>query len=191
MIRIVILNAAMALIFLGIACKQETPNTQASSQAPKRESWINAGCELISDAEVEKLFSINAKEAVLNSRPLSNQTFCLRTWKKPDWKERENENEKNPDQWKNPENRLVVQLFDYQSEEGAKEQIDALRRDRRDTYPNDVASVGEEAIWSPSTLTLLSRKGKHILHITLDVFDNADENLPKAREVAVFTLDKL
>jgi hypothetical protein len=190
--RVVVLSAVLALSIFSQACKQDKPTEQNNPAPPpqKRESWVNAGCELISDAEVERLFAIQAKAVYLNSRPLPNQTFCLRTWKKTDWKERENNNEKNPDSWLNPENRLVVQLFDYAAPEGAKEQMDALRRDRRDTYPTDVAGVGEDALWSPATLTLLVRQGKYVLHVTLDVLDKADENLPKAREVAALALQK-
>jgi hypothetical protein len=191
--RVAILFAAMTALGTYTACKQDNKTGQSATQntpALKRDSWVNAGCELITDAEIERIFEIQAKAVYLNSRPLPDQTFCLRTWKKVDWKERENSNEKNPDAWFNPENRLVVQLFDHVLAEGATAQMEGLRRDRRDTYPTDVTGVGEDALWSPSSLTLLVRKGKFLLHITLDVFDKSEENLPKAREVAALALEK-
>jgi hypothetical protein len=153
--------------------------------------WKNYGCEIITDAELEKLFSFTAKEAVLNSRSLPDQAFCLRTWNKKDWKERESNNEKEGAQWLNPQNRLVLQVFDYNSVEHAKQQIDNLRRDRRDTYAEDVADLGNEALWSTSTVTLLVRKDKYVLNIAIEISDNPHDNLEHAKKVAAIALKKM
>lgn len=186
-----------AFVFLA-ACSQESPKeaVQTASDANlwakyKAEGWKNHGCELISDAEVETFFKFNGKESILNSRPLPNQAFCLRTWKKADWKERETNNEKEGATWLNPENRLVVQLFDYTSEEHAKMQLANLRRDRRGTYEEDVTGVGDEGLWSTSTVTLLVRKGQYVVNITLEVSDVAHDNLAIAKEVVLLALKKI
>ncbi len=180
------------------ACQQEPSKESGPSAADialwakyKTEGWKNHGCELISDAEVETLFAFNGKEATLNARPLPNQAFCLRTWNKPDWKERETNNEKEGAAWLNPHNRLVVQLFDYTSEEHAKLQIENLRRDRRNTYEEDVTGLGDDALWSTSTVTLLVRKGQFMLNIALEVSDVPHENLAKAKDAALLALRKL
>lgn len=196
MTRIALLaSAALTLLF---ACAQEAPKESQVNAADaalwakyKKEGWKNHGCELITDAEVEALFGINGKEAILNARPLPNQAFCLRTWKKIDWKERETNNEKEGASWLNPDNRLVVQLFDYTSEEHAKLQVESLRRDRRSTYEEDVPGLADDALWSTSTVTLLVRKGQFVINIALEVSDTPHENLNKAKEAAALALKKL
>jgi len=189
-----------SLIFLSLllACQQEYSKDLGPSSAEtalwakyKTEAWKNHGCELISDVEVESLFAFNGKEATLNARPLPNQAFCLRTWNKPDWKERETNNEKEGAAWLNPQNRVVVQLFDYTSEEHARQQIENLRRDRRNTYEEDVPGLGDDALWSTNTVTLLVRKGQFVLNIALEVSDVPHDNLTKAKEAAALVLKKL
>ncbi|MFN0177092.1 MAG: hypothetical protein ACKVU0_20795 [Saprospiraceae bacterium] len=186
-----------AVSFLA-ACSQE-PSKEAVANAAdialwakyKTEAWKNHGCELITDAELETLFAFNSKEATLNVRPLPNQAFCLRTWNKPDWKERETNNEKEGAAWLNPQNRLVVQLFDYTSEEHARKQIENLRRDRRNTYEEDVPGLGDDALWSTNTVTLLVRKGQFVINLALEVNDVPHDNLAKAKEAAALALKKL
>lgn len=157
----------------------------------KTEGWKNHGCELISDTELENLFDFNGKEATLNARPLPNQAFCLRTWNKLDWKERETNNEKEGNAWLNPQNRLVIQVFDYTSEEHARLQIGNLRRDRRNTYEEDVPGLGDDAMWSTSTVTLLVLKGQLVINIALEIDDIPHDNLAKAKEAAALALKKL
>ncbi|MCC7245229.1 MAG: hypothetical protein IT269_06095 [Saprospiraceae bacterium] len=183
------LLAVFSLIMI-CSCKNSS-TTPESAPVVKRESWKDHGCELITDAELEKMFSFDAKATFLNSRSLPDQVFCLRTWKKPDWKERESFNERTPDKWLNPENRLVIQLFDYLYPDLSKQQMDGLRRDRRNTYDLDVTGVGEDALWSTSTLTLLARKGKYTISITLEYLDDSAQNLPKAKEVALLALSRI
>lgn len=172
-----------------VACESEA--TSPDAPPVKRSSWKNYGCDLITDQEVAKLFNFDPKESVLNARSLPDQAFCLRTWQKPDWKEREAANEKNGEVYLNPSNRLVVQLFDYTSESHARQQMDMLRRDRRATYEEDVKAIGDDALWSSSTVTLLVRKGQNVLNVSLEYVDNPHDNLGKAREVAALILKKL
>jgi hypothetical protein len=197
MIRPVLNCCIFLLIFT--ACKQEPSTKEVGPSAEelalwakyKAEGWKNHGCELVTDAEIESLFGFNGQEATLNSRPLPNQAFCLRTWNKPDWKERETNNEKEGATWLNSRNRLVVQLFDYHSEEHSRQQIENLRRDRRNTYEEDVTGIADDALWSTGTVTLLVRKGQFVLNITVETSDTPHDNLAKAKEVAAIALKKL
>ncbi len=171
------------------ACKQEMP--AAETAISKRASWKNAGCELITDQEVAQVFKFDPAASTLNARSLPDQVFCLRTWQKPDWKERESNNEKEGAEYLNPSNRLVVQLFDYSAEVHAEQQMQMLRRDRRSTYEKDITGIGEDAVWSTSTVTLLVKKGQFMLNIAVEHTDVPGDNLTKAKEVAALILKKL
>lgn len=181
-----------------VACKQDSSKNAAENSADaalwakyKAEGWKNHSCELVTNAELEKLFAFNGKEVTLNARTLPNQVFCLRTWHKIDWKERETNNEKEGTNWLNPQNRVVIQLLDYQSEEHARMQMANIRRDRRSTYEEDVTGIGEEAVWSTGTVTLLVRKGQYVVNVSVEIDDNAHENLRHAQSVASIALLKL
>lgn len=192
--KITSLSLMLALAFVA-ACTQNTPNsgnaTIPGTEKTGPELWKNQGCNLITDQEVEQLFGIERMRDILNARTLPDQTFCLRTWNKADWKERELHNEKNGTPWKNPKNTLVVQVFDYTSEEHARLQMERLRRDRRQTYEEDVTGIGDEGLWSSSTVTLLARKGQYVLNLTLEYYDEPHENLSKAKEVAAVAIQKI
>ena len=184
-----ILVPLSCLLLFFASCKQEVANSEP--EYVKRESWKNFGCELVTDSEVTQIFHFNADSSTLNSRSLPDQVFCLRTWQKPDWKERESKNEKPGATYRNPSNRLVVQLFDYTSEVHASQQMQMLRRDRRSTYEEDIKDLGEDAVWSTSTLTLLVKKGQNVINIALEHEDKPHDNLAKAKEVAALILKKL
>jgi hypothetical protein len=187
LMKILLPLACLLLCFA--ACKQEVANSEP--EYVKRDSWKNYGCELITDAELARIFQFNPDSSTLNSRSLPDQVFCLRTWQKPDWKERESNNEKEGATYLNPSNRLVVQLFDYTSDVHATQQMDMLRRDRRSTYEEDVKDIGDDAVWSTSTLTLLVKKDKNVINIALEHQDKPHDNLAKAKEVAALILKKL
>mgnify|MGYP007037429707 CR=1 FL=1 len=198
---------AAALIFIAVllstACEQESKKQAAIAAAHAAQDssswatwraghWKNHGCDLISDAEVQVLFNVEPQRDVLNTRALPDQAFCLRTWNKPDWKERESANEKETaTAYLDPQNSLIVQVFDYHTEEHARQQIEMLKRDRRDTYNEDVPSLGEGALWSTNTVTLLVKKGQYVLSIALNFMDNPHDNLNKAKEVAEVALRKM
>ena len=177
------------LLLCLVSCKQEI--AQSELPATKRASWKGFGCELITDQELAKMFSFNPADVTLNSRSLPDQAFCLRTWQKADWKERESNNEKEGAVYLSPSNRLVVLLYDYTSDVHANQQMEMLRRDRRSTYEEDVTGLGDDALWSTSTVTLLVKKGQLVLNISLEHLDSPHENLAKAREVAALILKKL
>lgn len=178
-----------AFLLQFVACKQEMATSEPV--ITKRTSWKNYGCELVTDHEVSQIFKFDPDSCTLNSRSLPDQVFCLRTWQKPDWKERESNNEKEGATYLNPSNRLVVQLFDYNSEVHAEQQMQMLRRDRRNTYEEDVPGLGDDALWSTSTVTLLVKKGQLVINVALEHSDTPHDNLPKAKEVAALILKKL
>lgn len=170
-----------------------TDETDASG-APIRKPnpWKNHGCDLITDDDIKTLFGVDRARDVLNARSLPDQAFCLRTWNKPDWKERETANEKDgATTYLNPQNRLVVQVFGYGTVLTAKEQFAMLRRDRRSTYEEDVPNLGDEALWSTSTVTLLVRRGHLVLNLALEYSDTPHDNLAKAKEVAQLALPRI
>lgn len=167
----------------------ETDSTGAVIRKPN--PWKNHGCELITEADLAALFQVDAKRDVLNSRALPDQAFCLRTWNKADWKERESNNEKEGATFLNPQNRLIVQVFGYGTVATAQEQIAMLRRDRRNTYEEDVTGLGDDALWSTSTVTLLVRRGHLVLNIALEHTDTPHDNLEKAKALALLALPRM
>ena len=154
-------------------------------------AWIDRGCELLPDSVVMKQFGIDVKRDAFNARTLPKQAFCLRTWNKIDWKERENENEKEGGTYRDPANILTVQVFGYGNTQIAKAQFDQLRKDRRNTYEEDVTSLGDDALWSTGTSTLLVRKRYQVLSIALTIADQPHDNLAPAKALAVLALPKM
>ena len=154
-------------------------------------AWLERGCEVITDAEVQQQFGINVDRDVFNARTLPKQAFCLRTWKKPDWKERENNNEKEGATYLEPANILTVQVFGYGTALIAQQQLAQLRRDQRKVYAEDVANLGDDAMWSNSTSTLLMRKRYQVLSIALAIADQPHDNLVPAKALALLALPKM
>ncbi len=154
-------------------------------------NWKNHGCELISDQDMVEIFDIDPARDVLNTGTLPDQAFCIRKWNKPDWKERESANEKEGATYLDPNNSLIVQVFSYGTDEHARLQLEMLKRDRRDTYEEDIPNLGEGALWSTTTVTLLVRKGHSMVSIALNCMDTPHDNLAKAMEVAEVALKKM
>lgn len=201
MVRLVAFSFLLSLLLF--SCNSEARKQAAEARVKAKQdsvtwagyraaNWRNHGCELINDAEAADLFGIDPKRDVLNTRTLPDQAFCLRTWNKPDWKERESANEKeNASGYLDPQNSLIVQVFNYGTDEHARLQFDMLKRDRRDTYEEDLPEIGEGALWSTSTVTLLVKKGHSVLSIALNCMDTPHDNLAKAVEVAEVALKKM
>lgn len=176
------------------ACQDDEPvSHSAAAPTPGTQPypWKNNGCELVTDEEVEQLFGIERREDVLNTQTLPDKSFCLRSWNKPDWKERESNNEKPDVPYLEPRNTLVIQVLDYTSPEIAQAQFDMLKRDRRDIYNETVEGIGDDALWSNTTTTLVVKHGRLVLNVTLEHQDAAADNLPMARKVAEVALRKM
>lgn len=153
--------------------------------------WKNAGCDLVTDEEVIQLFNIDPKRDALNTRTLPDQGFCLRSWYRPDWKERESNNEKPGAEYKEFKNTMVTQVLDYGTEATSRDQFEMVRRDQRNTFEEDVPGLGDGALWSTSTTSLMVKKGHLVVKITLDHQDTPHDNLPMAKEVAKLVLKKM
>lgn len=196
------------MLLATLACRQEPPGPPPPSARAQKlmeedrdtlsgepirheNTWLDHGCELLTDAEVQQQFGIDVKRDAFNARTLPKQAFCLRTWNKPDWKERENENEKEGATYRDPANILTVQVFGYGTTQIAKAQFDQLRKDRRNTYEEDVTGLGDDALWSTGTSTLLVRKRYQVLSIALTIADQPHDNLAPAKALALFALPKM
>lgn len=201
------LFALVALFTLSV-CRQEPPgppppsakaqklldedrDTLSGEPVRHENAWVDRGCELLTDAEVQQHFQIDLQRDAFNARTLPKQAFCLRTWNKPDWKERENNNEKEGAAYLDPANILTVQVFGYGTTLIAREQFAQLRRDRRVTYEEDVTGLGDDALWSTQTSTLLVRKRYQVLSIALTIADQPHDNLAPARALAALALPKM
>jgi len=200
MLRFILLLPSVVFL-LTTGCKQDSPASAspanalpvdtAALQEFRQNNWKNHGCDLITDVEIQQLFGIDTKEASLNSRSLPDQAFCLHNWNKPDWKERENNNETSGKNYLQPRNSLIVQVFSYGTNEHSRQQFEMLKRDRRDTYEESVTGLSDDALWGTTTVTLLVKKNHFVLSITLDCMDKPHDNLAKAKEVAALALQKL
>ena len=188
-------------VLLLFACQSDTPkpagapplavDSLTGTPISLPNPWKNAGCDLVTDEEVKNLFGIEVKRDVFNARTLADQGFCLRTWMKPDWKERESGNEKPGAQFLEFKNTLVSQVLDYGTEVISQAQFDMVRRDQRNVYTEDVPGLGDGALWSDTQLSLMVKKGHLVVKITLDYADQPHDNLAKAREVAKLALAKM
>lgn len=170
---------------------EEDRDTTSGEPIRHENTWVDRGCELLTDEEVKQLFGVDVQRDAFNARTLPKQAFCLRTWNKPDWKERENENEKEGSKYRDPANILTLQVFGYGTTLIAKEQFAQLRKDRRNTYEEDVTGLGDDALWSTSTSTLLVRKKYQVLSIALTIADQPHDNLAPAKALAQLALPKM
>ncbi len=169
----------------------EDRDTLSGEPTRHENNWVNRGCEVITDTEVLQQFGIDAKRDIFNARTLPKEAFCLRTWKKADWRERENNNEKGGTPYLEPSNILTVQVFGYGTTLIAQEQFAQLRRDQRKVYEEDVSGLGDDALWSTSTSTLLVRKRYQVLNIALTIADQPHDNLAPAKALALLALPKM
>jgi hypothetical protein len=203
MLRFFMANlVAISLIFN--AC-QQNPNPPAAApesaaapsdtlqQGPRKSPnpWIGRTCDLLTDDEFYATFGVEAKRDVANKRSLPNEPYCLRTWKKSDWREREIIEAKNPKLATNPENMLVIQIVNFETDVMAQEQFASTQRNRVRGLTEAVPNLGEGALWSDTERFLYLKKGHLNVQISLDMADNAHDNLPKAVEVARLVLAKM
>ncbi len=168
-----------------------TIDTTTGDVAPLPNPWKENGCLLVTDEEVIDLFQIDPKRDILNVRNLPGQAFCLRYWMKPNWREIERANEQPGSEYREFKNTLVIQVIDYGRELIAQQQFDLLRNKQRHIYEKDVVGLGDDALWSTSTTSLMVKKNHLLIKITLDYTDKPHDNLPLARHVAELALKKM
>lgn len=168
------------------------PSLDSAAAAVRQPNpWADRGCELVTDAEVLQLFGVEPNRDIYNSKALPGQGYCLRFWNRPDWKEREQANENNPQNAPSPRVTLVSQVLDYGTDAMSQRQFETLVRERRNGYDEPVAGLGDGAVWSNSISTLLVRKGHLCLQLSLDWADQPHDNLGKAKEIAALALKKM
>ncbi len=169
------------------------PTVDSTTGIPIRQPnpWVNTACNLLTDEEFCALFNVEIKRDFANSRSLPDKGYCLRTWKKQDWRERENAAAKNPNIATNPESALAIEVVDFGTAAVAGAQFDQTKKDKINGYDTEVAGLGDGALWSTREMMLLVKKNHLFLQIKLDHADNAADNLPKAKDVAIAALKKM
>lgn len=186
-----------ALLLLLFACKHEAPASTQTNTPPdpgadtvsRANPWKEDPCALVTEAEIADIFGIDPKKDVLSTK--SKPSLCLRTWMRPNWKVIETENDKPGAVYKEFRNLLTVHVIDYNTPMVARQQVDLVRKNRREVFEEDVPGLGDDAVWSTSTTTLYVRKGQFLLNITLSHLDAQHDNLAKAKDVAVAALRKM
>jgi hypothetical protein len=153
--------------------------------------WKGQGCELVSEADLVRIMGVRPYEDVLNSRSLPDDVFCLRTWKKPDWMQRESNNEKSGAAYLSPHNRLVVNVVNYRSLDEASHRFEVLLKERRSDFEEEVEGLGYPAVWSTSTTTLVAKKDSFFLQVALEHMDTPHDNLAKAKGLAAIALKRI
>ncbi len=178
---------------LALTACRNTPAEKAAKPAvfPENNPWIDRGCELITDAELQEMYRIDPERDVLNTRPLPGKAYCLRTWMRPNWKQIESDNEKPGAVYKDFSNAMALELIHYGSAVQATGRMALNRREQRAMYPVDVPDLGDDALWAPSTNTLLVQYGPFILNMLLTCTDTPEGNLEEARRVAERVLPRL
>lgn len=192
---LVIVSLAMASCSSDPAAKAPQNTARADSltaNTPVPNLWKDKVCDLITDQEFYTLFNVDEKRDFANKRSLvTNGGFCLRTWKKPDWREREIREQQNPNVVANPESALAVEVLDYSTPATCAAQYEMAKNNKANGYSTQVPGLGEGALWSETASMLLVKKGTVCLQIKLDHADVANDNLPLAKEVAILALKKL
>jgi hypothetical protein len=198
---------AFALIIALAACKSKnettveqpanTPegvNPQTTDTTSGRakllpNAWKANTCDLLNDSEFTQIFSADIKRDFANMR--SRDGYCLRTWKKLDWREREAAEMRNPNISMNAENVLVIETISYATATLATQLFADMQKNAVGGFAEIVPGVGEAALWSNTSSALMARKGHMAVKVQVNIEENAHDNLPKAKEVALVALNKM
>ncbi len=201
--------AAFLLAVALYACKSDpktgtdaaSGNKPATTTAPTIDSlgnpikaanpWQEKPCELVTDQEFMVLMGIEEKRDLLNRNTLPGKAYCLRTWKKPDWREREAQEVKDPNAVTNPESSFIIDIINHGITQVADAQFDMHKKSHINGYSQDVPGLGDAAIFSPELAMLMVKKGHLLLQFTLTHADKPADNLPKLKELAAIALKKM
>ncbi len=153
--------------------------------------WQDKPCELVTDQEFTALMGIEEKRDLLNRNTLPGKAYCLRTWKKPDWREREAREVKDPKVVANPESSFIIDIINHGITQVADAQFDMHKKTHVNGYSQDVTDLGDGAIFSPELGMLMVKKGHLLLQFTLNHADKPADNLPKLKELAAIALKKM
>jgi hypothetical protein len=205
------LSIGALLLALAIgACKSDTKtgsdaatadNAPATTTAATTDSlgrpimaanpWQDKPCELINDQEFMAAMGIEEKRDFMNRNTLPNKAYCLRTWKKPDWREREVLEQKNPNLAASPESSFIIDIINHGIKQVADAQFEMHSKDHINGYSQDVPGLGDGATFSPEQGMLMVKKGHLLVQLKLDHADKSADNLPKLKELAAIALKKM
>lgn len=199
-----VLSSLLLVVLFLVSCKSDPSADTAKNAATLADSigsgspknlpnaWKDKVCDLLTDQEFYALFNVEEKRDFANKRSLvTNGGYCLRTWKKPDWRDREARQIKDPNVVANPESALAMEILDYGTVLASESLFQSFKQNRTNGYATEVPGVGDAALWSDESLMLIAKKGHLCLQIKLDHADNPGENLALAKEVALIALKKM
>jgi hypothetical protein len=201
----ILLTFLLVFSFICFSCKNEpkhTPSPTALKQMAEgidtltgqpimaENPWKNNACALVTDAEMTKLFGIADPAKDVNTRTLPDQSFCLRKWNKPDWKERGSANDNPNNKQVDVYNRLVIKVVNFYRDNLAASEFESIKKNEA-TEGEVITDLGEGAFWNNNNTTLTIKKKSFTINLTVNHTDVPHDNLAKAREVAAIVLPKL
>jgi len=196
--RLLVLSALLCCFACANApTEQQKPHVIVSadsitSASPATDNpWIDRCCSLVNDAELQKMYNIDPSRDVFNTRALPGKAYCLRTWMRPNWKQIESDNEKPGAAYREFKNTLALQVINFGSTLQSTERMAATRSAQRNMYAVDVPNLGNDALWAPSTNTLLVQKDHLQFSVMFSYADDPDRNLAEARRLAELMLPRL
>jgi hypothetical protein len=140
-----------------------------------------SGCNLVSNDLFKQVFGVSVDGNVtVNSIP--DKGHCIWVWKKPNWMEIENANEKKGATYQEFKNTMSARVINFQIVDAAQKQFQMILQTQAKSYTEKVDGVADEAIWSATENTLAARKGHLLTYLTVEV-GNSAENLAKAKQI--------
>ncbi len=149
--------------------------------------WKGKVSELFTDADFQKVFNEDPSKS-LNKNALEN--YCLWTWLRPDWIERDNANDKTSKEFKSPKFMMTLKLRDFGNRYVAEQTMGEIV-DKRLQVWNDRIDAGQGAVWAAEQQMLSVRAGQFIFDVEMNAADSPAENLEKAKKVAAIVAPKL
>jgi hypothetical protein len=201
----ILLTLLLVFTFICFSCKNEQKNTPSATALKQmaegidtltgqpimaENPWKNNACALVTDAELAKLFGIADPAKDVNTRTLPDQSFCLRKWNKPDWKERGTANDIPNNKQVDVYNRMVIKVVNFYRDNLAVSEFETLKKNEA-AEGEVITDLGDGAFWNNSNTTLTIKKKTFTINLTVNVMDVPHDNLAKAREVAAIVLSKI
>jgi hypothetical protein len=153
--------------------------------------WMTDPCSILTNDEFYRTLGVDPKRDFANQFTLKDRSYCLRTWKKLDWREREALEMKDPQHSYNPQNKLAINVINLLHAEGAKVQFEDHKKYKKRGLTEEIQGLGDGALWSDDERFLYVNKGHLNFLIELDMLDSARANMPKAIEVAKLVIAKV
>jgi hypothetical protein len=139
------------------------------------------GCTFVSNDLFQQVFGV-AIDGNVNVNSIPEKGHCIWVWKKPNWMEIENANEKKGAKYQEFKNTMSVRVVNFQIVDAAQKQFQMILDTQGQAYTEKVDGIGEQAVWSATDNTLAARKAHLLTYLTVEVGSNA-ENLAKAKQI--------